>query len=150
MTAKLRVTFNSPQSGYMSVGLKFGRQRFLAAMSCRPYESMEELLSALTAVMSDAESAVVHWNEEPEEFDFVFKVSAVECKLEVIRFTSHLRRDGESVFAANGTREQICLPFWETLKAMKQDLVVDEFARNWRRDFPFKQFEELEAVIEAS
>ncbi|MEO6392973.1 MAG: hypothetical protein ABIP75_14080 [Pyrinomonadaceae bacterium] len=147
MTARLRITFNSPQSGFMSIGLKFGRQRFLAAMSCRPYESLEELMRALTAVMSNAETALVRWNEDPEEFDFVLSAASDECKLEVIRYTSHLRRDGAPVFTAQGTREQICLPFWETLNAMKQDLVVDEFARNWRRAFPFREFAELEAAM---
>lgn len=133
----------------MSVGLKFGRQRFLAAMSCRPYESLEELMRALTAVMSGAKSATVRWNEEPEEFDFVFSEVDGECRLEVIRYTSHLRRDGATVFTAQSSREDICVPFWETLNAMKQDLVVDEFARNWRREFPAKEYSELMGVIEA-
>jgi hypothetical protein len=147
MNPKFRVSINSPQSGFMSIGLKFGRKRFLAAMAAKPYASLEELMRALTAILNGATEAVVRWNEEPEEFDFVFRRSGDDVGLEVIRYPSHKRLEGVSEFAAQGTVNEICAPFCQTLCEVKEDLTTDEFARNWRREFPAKEFAELERAI---
>ncbi|HEY9283190.1 MAG TPA: hypothetical protein VIP46_07030, partial [Pyrinomonadaceae bacterium] len=46
--APFGVTFNSPQSGFMSLGLRAGGREFAAAVSCRPRDSLRELIAALT------------------------------------------------------------------------------------------------------
>ena len=116
-------------------------------MAAKPYASLEELMRALTAILKGQPKAAVRWNEEPEEFDFVFRRNDGGAEIEVIRYPSHKRLAGETVFRATGTVSEICSPFWETLSQIKQDLATDEFARNWRREFPAKEFAALERAI---
>src|SRR5262245_6976696 len=118
--AKFSVTFNSPQSGFMSVGLRSGRKRFMAAMAHKPYPSLEELMQALEATISGKPEAIVRWNEEPEEFDFFFRRSNDRVRFEVVRYPNHKRAAGQSklAFTAEGTVNEICLPFFDTLKEM--------------------------------
>lgn len=131
----------------MSVGLKSGRKRFLAAMACQPYDSLEDLMRALAGLLSGDTEAIVHWNEEPEEFDFVFRRADEELELAVVRYASHKRKGGEITFRAGGSVQEIVTPFWETFVELKQDLATDEFTRNWRRPFPEKEYEELERAL---
>jgi hypothetical protein len=149
MNPKFRVSINSPQSGFMSVGLKFGRKRFLAAMAHRPYPSLEELMAALAAIINGAPEATVRWNEDPEEFDFYFHRSGDQVQLDVTRHSAEQRApgQGELVFHADGSTAEICLPFWETLRAIEQDLATDDFAGNWRRKFPTAEFRKLEQAV---
>src|SRR5882672_3041360 len=140
MNQKFRVSINSPQSGFMSVGLKFGRKRFLAAMACHPYPSLEELMRALAAIAQGEPEARVRWNEDPEEFDFVFRRANDEVEFDVLRHSHGQPGEGRVVFRADGSVAEICRPFWETLRAIHQDLATDDFAGNWRRKFPTKEF----------
>jgi hypothetical protein len=131
----------------MSVGLKFGRKRFLAAMACKPYDSLEQLLGGLTAIVRGGTEAIVHWNEEPEEFDFVFRRADGELELAVVRYASHKRKGGEVIFRAAGSVSEIVSAFWDTFRELKEDLATDEFTRNWRRPFPAAEYAELEQAI---
>lgn len=147
MNSKFRVSFNSPQSGFMSVGLKFGAKRFLAAMACNPYRSLEDLMRALASILSGDTEAIVRWNEEPEEFDFVFRRADDDLELAVVRYASHKRKNGEVTFRAGGTVHEVVMPFWTTFQELKRDLGTDEFTRNWRRPFPAEEYAELERAI---
>src|SRR5918997_6820187 len=101
----LRVTFNSPQSGYMSVGLRAGGREFAAAVSCRPGDSLRELISALTRLArGETRAAVVRWNCEPDELDFRFDSDGERLTLAVVHYATHRREEpsGRTVFEAEG------------------------------------------------
>lgn len=142
----LRVTFNSPQSGYMSLGLRAGAREFAAAVSCRPNDSLRELISVLTRLArGEAAAATVRWNCEPDELDFRFESDAGRLTFTVVHHTTYMRDEppGQTVFAAEGARAEILGAFRAALEELHADAEVDVFESNWRRRFPEEQLREF-------
>ena len=142
----LAVVFNSPQSGFMSLGLRFRGQEFTTAVACGPYRSLEDLIGALTALARGEEgAAVVRWNCEPDELDFSFESAGDELRFEVFHYATHAREAEmrQRVFAAAGTRAEVCGEFLHALEELRRDREVDVFESNWRREFPEREFAEL-------
>ena len=143
---KLRVVFNSPQSGYMSVGLRAGAREFATAVSCRPHDSLRDLISSLTRLArGETPPAVVRWNCEPDELDFRFEADGDGLRLTVVHYATHKRDEpsGQTVFEAAGTRAEILAAFRAALEELRADAEVDVFESNWRRKFPEKQLREF-------
>jgi hypothetical protein len=152
MAEKFRVVFNSPQSGFMSLGLRSGRQEFSTAVACGPYASLEELIACLTALArGEAGAAVVRWNCEPDELDFSFESAGDELRLEVFYYATHARDAGSRrrVFAAAGARGEVCGEFLHALEDLRRDREVDVFESNWRRAFPERELAELSRAVGA-
>lgn len=150
MSEKLFVSFNSPQCGYMSIGLKANGKEFTTAMRHKPYNSLTDWLKTLSALIENEGAFTVKWNAEPEEFDFNVERKGNDVSLNVIRYQDHRRQDeGETVFEFQGNVKNFCLSFWETLENMRRDIETDEFDRNWRREFPQKEFEALANTIKS-
>lgn len=147
MSQEFRVSFNSPQSGYMSVGLRDGRQEFVTAVAHEPYDSLRDLIVGLTALLSgEAAERLVKWNCEPDELDFQFAaVGGEEARLEVIQYLSHRRASQTSrrVFSVTGTKLEVYGAFWKALREVHRDIGVDDFTGNWRREFPEAEMREL-------
>ena len=152
MPEKLRVVFNSPQSGYMSLGLRAGGREFAVAVSCRPRDSLRDLIAALTRLArGDASPAVVRWNCEPDELDFRFESDAGRLSLAVVHYATHERDEPSSrtVFEATGARAEILVAFRAALEELRADAEVDVFESNWRRKFPERQLNEFGGAVEA-
>ncbi|MBV9958082.1 MAG: hypothetical protein JO360_06650 [Acidobacteria bacterium] len=151
MDQALRVSFNSPQSGFMSIGLENDQQSFVAAVSHEPYDSVRDLINALLALLDGAERATVKWNQEPEEYDFEFIRTDEQVQLSVIRYTDHhrLAEKREQVFSHTGSVRGLCLSFREVLRRLHLDRRTDEYAKNWRREFPAAEFLQLKRRIKA-
>lgn len=150
MSRKLRVSFNSPQSGFMSIGLKAGKDSFVTAVSHTPYDSLSDLISALSSLLKGETDLRVKWNREPEEYDFVINHKEDEVRLSVVRFQDHrrLKSKSEIVFShIAATALDICAPFWKALRELHRDIEVDEFDKNWRREFPETQMHELTKLL---
>ena len=145
MTTKLRVSFNSPQSGFMSIGLKAGKANFVTAVAHLPYDSLRDLINALTALLSGATAVTVKWNREPEEYDFEVHRSGDAAVLNIIRYPNHRRvkRKSETVFSHKASVVSICGSFFSALDELYKDKDTDEFDKNWRREFPGAEFREL-------
>lgn len=149
----LRVTFNSPQSGFMSVGLRAGASEFAVAVSCSPRDSLLELLSALTRLArGETSSAAVRWNCEPDELDFRFESGGGGLSLAVVHYATHRRDEpsSQTVFAAEGARAEIFGVFRAALEELRADAEVDVFESNWRRKFPHEQLREFGGAVEAA
>ena len=151
MTETLRVTFNSPQSGYMSLGLRAGGREFATAVSCRPYDSLRDLLSALARLAGgESQSEVVRWNCEPDEIDFRFEADGGQMSFAIVHFETCKRDEptGRTVFAAAGVRAQVLEAFRVALEDLRTDAETDEFESNWRRKFPEQQLREFVSAAE--
>lgn len=136
----------------MSLGLRSGEQEFTTAVACGPYPSLEDLIAALTALASgETRAAVVRWNCEPDELDFSFESAGELLRLEVFHYATHARaaESRERVFGAAGARGEICGEFLHALADLRRDRDVDVFASNWRREFPEREFAELERACAA-
>ena len=151
MAGKLKVSFNSPQCGWMSFELRAGEQSLIDAASSAPYDSLRDLIGALSMLLAGDVNLTVKWAYEPDEADFNFRAGGERAELEVKWYKNRLRLEGtgERVFFFQGLRLELCQPFWEALRDIQSDTEVDEFARNWRREFPAAEMERLTADIEA-
>ena len=143
------VSFNSPQCGYMSVELRAGDDEFVTAMRHKPYDSLTDWMNALSSLIEGEGAYTVKWNAEPEEFDFNVERKGDEVLLNIVRYQDHRRLDEgkEVVFTFQSGVKDFCTPFWETLEHMHKDIETDEFDKNWRREFPEKEFEALAQKI---
>jgi hypothetical protein len=149
MANKLEVSFNSPQCGFMSIGFGDGAQEFHTTTAHAPHErALPELLQILSALL-DSNSAkdeyILHWNREPEEFDFRFATSGENVLLEIYQYPTEKREPSnrELVFAHTGAVKDVCQTFAETFNQLYADRETDEFEFNWRQPFPEREFEEF-------
>jgi hypothetical protein len=147
MKLSLRVSFNSPQSGFMSIGLKAGHESFVTAVSHAPYDSLRDLIKALSAMLDGETSETVKWNLEPEEYDFELRrVDNDGVQLSVTRYPNHRRLKSQRAVVFShiaASPQDICEPFWKALRELHRDINVDEFDKNWRREFPEAEMQEL-------
>jgi hypothetical protein len=145
MNQKLQVSLESPQHGFMSLRLKVGDESFVTVVSHTPYDSLRDLVEALSAVLDSDCEVTVKWNSEPEEYDFRFAALAGYVSLDVIYYVDHRRLSviGGVVFSFRGSKLEVCLLFWEELRGLRSRTVQDEFDRQWRREFPERELNEL-------
>lgn len=147
MSKNLEVSFNSPQCGWMSIGFDDGKSEFHTTTAHAPHEkALPELLQILSALLdknSVEKEYVLHWNRNPEEFDFRFVKNGEEVALEIYQFPTETRetQERELVFAHDGNIKEICAAFAETFKQLHEDRETDEFEFNWRQPFPFEEFQ---------
>jgi len=148
---KLQVSLESPQHGFMSLRLSTAQESFVAVVSREPYDSLRDLINALCAALSGSGDVVVKWNSEPEEYDFSVATRDDSVQLDVIRYPDHRRRNEASslVFSFRASRLEVCWPFWKELRDLHRRTAQDEFDRQWRREFPESEMQELTKKIRA-
>lgn len=149
MTNKLEVSFNSPQCGWMSIGLTNAANEFHTTTAHAPHErALSELLWILSDLL-DANSAngeyVLEWNRLPEEFDFRFVRANENVVLEIYQYPTEERESAnrEKVFAHEGKISDVCRTFAETFNQLYADRNTDEFEFNWRQPFPVREYKEF-------
>lgn len=152
MSREFRVSFNSPQSGWMSLSLSNGEASFVAAAACRPYDSLRDLIKALQGLLDGSPSARVKWNCEPDEFDFQMMVKGEDVQLRVVHYPNHRRlsKSGRQLFSVNASKLELCTQFWRALRGLHRNISVDEFERNWRRAFPEEEMQQLTGVLRSA
>ena len=149
MSEKLEVSFNSPQCGWMSIGFDDGANEFHTTTAHAPHEqALPELLRILTDLIDDDSAQkeyVLHWNRNPEEFDFRFARRGDAVLLEIYQYPGETREGEERmlVFAHEGKITDVCRTFAETFNQLYEDRKTDEFEFNWRQPFPDKEFEKF-------
>jgi hypothetical protein len=150
MNKAFRVSFNSPQSGFMSLSLDAGEQQLVTAVSSVPYDSLRELIEGLTALLATGHGFKVKWNCEPNELDFEL-MAAVDERLsfKVVHYTDHRRlpETGRVLFSIKASRLELCQGFWRALRDLRRHVATDEFDRNWRRPFPQSEMQQLTEAL---
>lgn len=153
MENKLEVSFNSPQCGWMSIGFSDGAREFHTTTAHAPHErALPELLRILSDLLDENRADgeyVLHWNRDPEEFDFRFVKTGAELLLEIYQFPTEERLGEERalVYAHQGNVKDVCASFYETFAQLYEDRDTDEFEFNWRQPFPFEEFAEFESKV---
>jgi hypothetical protein len=149
MANKLEVSFNSPQCGWMSIGFDDGTNEFHTTTAHAPHEkALSELLRILTDLLDENSTAnkyILHWNRNPEEFDFNFTRRGENVLLEIYQFPTEEREteNRELCFSHEGSIKEVAKTFAETFNQLYTDRNTDEFEFNWRQPFPFVEFEEF-------
>lgn len=153
MTNKLEVSFNSPQCGWMSVGFDDGANEFHTTTANAPHEkALPELLQILADLLNENSSKneyVLHWNRNPEEFDFKFVKDRENLLLEIYQFPTEerLENERELCFSHRGNINEVCRSFAESFNQLYEDRETDEFEFNWRQPFPFREYEEFKKLV---
>ena len=153
MANKLEVSFNSPQCGWMSIGFNDGENEFHTTTAHAPHEkALPELLRILSDLLNENPSQneyVLHWNRNPEEFDFRFVGDGENISLEIYQFPNQARENEnrELCFSHEGKIIDVCQTFAETFNQLYTDRNTDEFEFNWRQPFPFAEFEEFKQKL---
>ncbi len=134
------------------MSLQAGEQILAMSVSHAPDDSLLDLMSALSVVLIGGEAASVRWNCEPDEYDFKFILRDDKVQLVVSHFPGHERKkiDGQVVFSLQDSALLICLPFWTALRDLRRRVEVNEFARHWRRDFPYEVMQRLTKAVKAA
>jgi hypothetical protein len=145
MSQTLEVSLESPQHGFMSLRLKAAGQSFVTVVSYTPYDSLRDLVEALTSFIDSDCDVLVRWNSEPDEYDFKLSARGDAVSLDVVHYPDHRRsiETGEAVFSFRGTKAGLCLPFWRELRDLQSRAARDEFDRQWRRPFPERELQKL-------
>ena len=152
---KLEVSFNSPQCGWMSIGFDDGKSEFHTTTAHAPHEKalpeLLQILSELLDVNSPDREYVLHWNRNPEEFDFRFVRSGENVRLEIYQFPTEVREavNRELVYSHEGNVKDVCASFYETFAQLYEDRETDEFEFNWRQPFPFEDYAKFESKLKS-
>ena len=153
MPGKLEVSFNSPQCGWMSIGFRDSESEFHTTTAHAPHAAaLPELMQILTAIANPAtpeNEYTLHWNRDPEEFDFHFLRNGEKLTLEIYQFPTDERDAAEKqlVFQHVGTVGMIVAAFAETFDQLYADRDTDEFEFNWRQPFPVAEYEGFRKAV---
>ena len=146
MANQLEVSFNSPQCGWMSIGFADGANEFHTTTAHAPHEqALSELLRILSALLDKNPAQnefILHWNRNPEEFDFHFLRESEIVRLEIYQYPGEARNPSERelVFAHTGKTRDVCRAFYATFLQLYKDRHTDDFEQNWRQNFPLEEF----------
>ncbi|MBV9216807.1 MAG: hypothetical protein JO053_11575 [Acidobacteria bacterium] len=154
MPGKLEVSFNSPQCGWMSIGFKDGETEFHTTTAHAPYPgALADMMIAL-ADITDSDSPqnehLLKWNRDPEAYDIRFLRNGEKLILEIYEYPTDQRDPAEQrlVFSHVGTVGMVCNAFAETFEQLYEDRDTDEFEFNWRRPFPFTEYDRFKESLE--
>lgn len=161
MAGKLEVSFNSPQCGWMSIGFTDGESEFHTTTAHSPYENaLPDLMRILTDLASDGGNPagrkgaspgeyVLHWNRDPEAFDFRFVRNGNEVLIEIWQYPTEDRdtAERELAFSHSGAVPDVISAFAATFDQLHSDRDTDEFEFNWRQPFPYKEYEEFKNAL---
>jgi hypothetical protein len=143
------VSFESPQSGWMSMRLKAKGQSFVAVMSHAPFDSLRDLINGFTAMLLRGDGFNVRWNAEPEQYEFGFEPKGNEVELTVIRYSKRAWSERETLFSFRGVTAEVCQGFWREFKHLRDRRETDVFEKNWRRAFPEHELQEFTQALKA-
>ena len=153
MPGKLEVSFNSPQCGWMSIGLADGVNEFHTTTAHAPHAAalpeLMEILSNLADPASPENEYTLKWNRDPEEFDFRFLRNGEKLLVEIYQYPTDERDAGERelVFSHEGTVRIVIAAFAETFEQLYRDRDTDEFEFNWRQPFPLDEYRKFETAL---
>ncbi|MDX2039881.1 MAG: addiction module protein [Acidobacteriota bacterium] len=142
----LKVRFEAVKSGWMTVRLESPEQTLSFSPSYTPYDSIAELINALYDFLSWSESetkSVVRWNEQPNEYEFVFVNAGEKAGLTISEISERVSgRVREAVFSISDSHLQIALPFWRALRDLQTN-PFHNYEAEWRRQFPSREMDAL-------
>jgi hypothetical protein len=136
----------------MSIGFKDSGGEFNTTTAHAPHvAALPELLRILTSLMDASKNEhILHWNRDPEEFDFRFlRSDGGSVLFEVYQYPTDSRELAERdlVFSHLGRVDEVCRAFAETFEQLYGDRETDEFEFNWRQPFPHKEFEKFKESL---
>ncbi|MBA3715504.1 MAG: hypothetical protein H0W76_24110 [Pyrinomonadaceae bacterium] len=141
---KLKIDFDAPEAGWTRVTLSAGEHDYQFVPSHVPYDSVTELVRALLKILDNYPEAIVHWNDEPVQHEFVFVSNGGQVDFRVYEIIdSVVGRRRDEKFTFGGSRYEVLRPFWKGLRDMQSRQNLEEYERQWREPFPECEMVEL-------
>jgi len=146
---KLKVEFDAPEAGWIAVTLSVEDRYNRFFPSHVPHDSISELVRALLKILDGYPEAIVQWNDEPVEHEFLFVSEGERINFKVYEIIDSVvagRVRGEK-FAFCGTRYDVLRSFWKGLRDMQSKQSIEEYERQWREPFPEGEMVKLTCKI---
>ena len=141
---RLRIDIDRPESGWLKVEMNSGDQKYGFYPSHVPYDSVSELVNALLKILDAYDKAMVRWNDEPVEHEFVFEPKNNQVDFRAYLMTESVSgRCREQVFMFSGSAYDVVWPFWKALRDMESRQSKEEYEKQWREPFPEREMIEL-------
>jgi hypothetical protein len=101
-------------------------------------------VNALLKVLDGYDKAIVRWNDEPVEHEFVFepKGNHVDFRVYLLKETL-LGKEREQVFTFSASAYDAVWPFWKALRDMESRQSRETYEKQWRDPFPEREMVEL-------
>src|SRR4051812_2036916 len=80
---KLQISFDGPEHGWMTVTVSNATDSYTFVPSHVVYDSIAEVALALLAILDGAPHAIVRWNDEPVEHEWVLTRKADDLEVTV-------------------------------------------------------------------
>jgi len=143
--SKLKVEIDPPEDGWTMVTLSAGDRYYRFVPSHVPYDSIRELVEALLKIMDGYLEAVVRWNDEPVEHQFVFMSEGEQVNFRVYEIIDSVvaGKVRDEKFGYGGSRYDVLRPCWKGLREMQSRQSREEYERRWREPFPEREMIEL-------
>ena len=125
--------------------MSVGEQHYQFFPSHVPYDSVSELVNALLEILAGYPKAIVRWNDEPVEHEFVFMSEGERVNFTVYEIIDSVvaGKVRDERFAFSGSRYDVLHPFWKGLREMQSKQSLEEYERQWREPFPERDMLEL-------
>lgn len=142
---KLKVEVAAPKHGWTIITLSTSDNFYRFFPSHVPYDSINELTNALLKILDGFPEAIVHWNDEPVEHEFMLMSESELINFKVYEIinsviTGKIRAER---FSFCGTLYDVIRPFWKALRDMQSKQSPEEYEKQWREPFPLREMIEL-------
>jgi hypothetical protein len=107
--------YDPPSHGWLTLCLTAGDKTIEIDASDVPNNPLQELIAALEAAASGAESSV-WWHLEPDGYFMNFKPMGSEIQFSLEFATRSERHLSESIVSVSGSKAEVLLPFWRFLR----------------------------------
>jgi len=143
--SKLRVELGDPVHGWMDLTIRSTVGLVTLAVSHVLYDTLNDLVEALHALAIGDDHRSVRVMEEPEVCELRFERENGTVRLKICRRPSSHRC--QTLLEAEGSFQEVCLPFWRALRKLQVRFPEKEFELRWKRPFPALGMEKLSADL---
>jgi hypothetical protein len=143
---QLNIDFSDPEFGWIIISVDNGVDSITIEADSK-FNSFQELTMGLFVLTSEDNQFTVTWLEEPDVTEWRFTKFAEDIVFENWRLP--FAKTAELKMQFSGSFQEVCIPFWRALQALKNRWERAELEKSLEDDFPFIDLERLTAEIES-
>ena len=134
----IALRYKPPSHGWLALTVAAADQTVVIDASDVPNNPVQDLVVAIEAAATGAESSV-WWHLEPDGYFTTFKAQGQEIHFSIDFAARSDRRLTKPVLSVSGTKAEILLPFWRLLREFESRSYEDP---NW----PSVDFSRMQAI----
>lgn len=136
----LKVRFDEPEHGRIGLFILANDKLIVECDASRIYDSLEQLVTALGAMLDMRDERLVTWLEGAPELELRFSRLDDVVQLEITSFegSERPREKPTADWTFVGPYDEICLPFWRALRNLEGRYSAEELVHRWKGYFPHR------------